>query len=245
MIDILDEYIMDQCEYTAQKRHNHSQKSYLDWKSCLQTNWEQKEAEEMLEELNLWCYFQRGPVSPNSYTPRCIQDHVFLQDTQILNNTNRSFHRRLKIVVYCKSYQDLSVWGKVLTPNQILPYGTWAAERLSSHSLHLRKNQRKHKFTYDPPYYLWVSAAKAERWRHWALLLTGGTILQPTQSSLNSKDREFHMKQIFPSLSGSRGKGGHEQADVPPCCVLSVNGLSLKAWSYFWFNFLRQWLTLD
>lgn len=55
---------------------------YLNWKSCWQINWVQKEAEETLKELNLWCYFQRGPVSPNLYTPRRIQDHVFLQDIQ-------------------------------------------------------------------------------------------------------------------------------------------------------------------
>ena len=58
-------------------------KSYLNWKSCWQTNWAQKEAEEMQEELNLRCYFQRGPISLNSYTPQCIRDHVFLLDIQI------------------------------------------------------------------------------------------------------------------------------------------------------------------
>lgn len=57
-------------------------KSHLKQKSYWKTNWAQKGAEETLKELNSRCCFRRGPVSPDSYTPRCSQDHVFLWETK-------------------------------------------------------------------------------------------------------------------------------------------------------------------
>lgn len=162
-------------------------KSYLNWRSCWRTNWVQKEAEETLEELNLWCYFQTGPVSPKSYTPQCIQDRVFLRGTQLTMTSNDGIFESLKSDIWIQSYQDLSVWGTVSTPNQILPYATWAAQQLSSRSLHLKESEEqdcsiaKHihfsilKYAAQPPY-LWVSAGKAECWKHCVCSVYGGRI---------------------------------------------------------------------
>lgn len=70
-------------------------RSYLNWKSCWQTNWVQQDTAAMLAELNLWCYFLRGLVSLDSYTPQCSQDHVFLWGIKwtIRIITNRHFWR--------------------------------------------------------------------------------------------------------------------------------------------------------
>lgn len=70
--------------------------SHLNWKSCWQTSWAQKDAGEMTEQLNWWCYSQPGPVSPGSYNPRCSRGHVSLRGVWlIIPHTKHSHISRL------------------------------------------------------------------------------------------------------------------------------------------------------
>lgn len=80
--------------------------------------------------------FMHSPMHPRSCVP---VRHAFYYKKKIKKNTD--ILEGLNSDILIKSYQVLSIWGTVLTPNQILLYGTWAAPQLSCHSLHLKESR--------------------------------------------------------------------------------------------------------
>lgn len=56
--------------------------------------------------------------------------------------SNNGIFESLNRDIWIKSYQDLSAWETVWTPNQILLYATWAAQQLSSHSRRLKESEK-------------------------------------------------------------------------------------------------------
>ena len=72
------------------------------------------------------------------------------------------FEKTKNTEIWISSYRDLSIWERVWTPDQILPYVPWAAQRLSSHSRHLR-NSQEHSLFYS--YICKKSYFLSQRWR--------------------------------------------------------------------------------
>lgn len=104
------------------------------------------------------------------------------------NKKNTDILEGLNSDILIKSYQVLSIWGTVLTPNQILLYGTWAAPQLSCHSLHLKESReirpeqhKAHSLFYSQicnAHSLFVSQrCKSKKcWEHRVCSFYGGTI---------------------------------------------------------------------
>ena len=150
------------------------------------------------------------------------------------------------------SYQDLSIWGTVSTPDQIPLFGTWAVQRISSHSLHLKEprgtrlqhNNKAHSLfffllflTMQYNHRLLICESWAECWKRcvssalrWDNQITRVIVSKwiPIQA-----DHGFPISGSMLGLStvSPRAQGGGGSTNRQMCRLLCVDcdGISLKA----------------